>query len=80
MGKRLDCRDLQIECGYSACGLTAEEAVQRIGEHVQSVHAKESFSKEFYQKAMDALHEQRCLQEMSPDEALCQACTGVCSC
>jgi predicted small metal-binding protein len=80
MGKRLDCIDLQVECGYSVCGLTAEEAVQRIGEHIQSVHARESFSKEFYQKAIGALRDQRCEQEMSPDEDLCEACSGVCLC
>jgi predicted small metal-binding protein len=80
MGKRLDCKDLQIECGYSSCGLTAEEAVQKIGEHIQAGHGTKGFSKEFYQKAIGALREQRCEQEMPPDEVLCEACSGVCLC
>jgi predicted small metal-binding protein len=80
MGKRLDCKDLQIDCGYSACSLTAEETIQKVGEHIQAGHAREGFSKEFYRKAIGALREQRCEQEISLDEFLCEACSGVCLC
>jgi predicted small metal-binding protein len=80
MGKRLDCKDLQIECGYSACGITAGEAILKIGKHIQAGHARGGFSKELYRKAVGALREQRCEQEMSPDEVLCEACSGVCLC
>ncbi len=80
MGKRLDCKDLQIECGYSACGITAGEAIQKIGKHIQKGHARGGFSKELYRKAVGALREQRCEQEISPHEVLCEACSGVCLC
>jgi predicted small metal-binding protein len=80
MGKKLDCKDLQVECGYSACGLTAEETLQKIGEHIQAGHARRGFSKDFYQKAIAALSDERCEQEKSEDEILCEACYGTCLC
>jgi predicted small metal-binding protein len=80
MGKGLDCKDLQTGCSYSTCGLNAEEAVQKIGEHIQTGHPRKGFSKELYQKAIGALRDQRCEQEMTPDEALCEICSGVCLC
>ncbi len=62
MGKRLDCEDI-IKCGYSVCAETEQEAAQKIGEHIQTVHAVKGFSKEFYQKALTAIREERCDKE-----------------
>ena len=36
MGKRLDSRDIGIECDYRTCSPTQEEAIRRVGEHIQT--------------------------------------------
>ena len=79
MGKRLECRDI-AGCDYSVCTLTTEEAIQKVGEHIRTVHEMKGFSKEFYQKAQQAIREAKCSQEMSNEELLCEACDGVCLC
>ena len=79
MGKRLDCKEL-AQCDYSVCALTREEAIQKVGEHTQTVHGMRGFSKEFYQKAQESISEARCAQEMSFEELLCEACDTVCLC
>lgn len=79
MGKKLECKDM-AGCDYSVCTLTTEEAIQKVGAHVQTVHEMRGFSKEFYQKAQQAIREAKCSEEMSDEELLCEACDGVCSC
>ncbi len=59
MGKRLDCENM-TKCGYSACAQTEQEVIQKVGEHIQAAHALKGFSKEFYQKALTAIHEEKC--------------------
>jgi predicted small metal-binding protein len=60
MEKRLDCRDIGIECDYRTCSPTQEEAIRRVGEHIQTLHGMGRFSKEFYQKARSAIQEGSC--------------------
>ena len=79
MGKRLECRDI-AECNYSVCALTREEAIQKVGEHIQAVHGMRGFSREFYQKAQESIREAKCPQEMSFEDLLCEACDTVCVC
>ncbi len=59
MGKRLDCENM-TKCGYSVCVPTEQEVIQKVGEHIQAAHALKEFSKEFYQKALTAIHEEKC--------------------
>ncbi len=80
MDKRLDCRDIGGDCDYSACSSTEQEAIRRVGEHVQKVHTMKGFSKEFYEKARAAIREGTCESELSPDKLLCRECSGVCLC
>ncbi len=59
MGKRLDCEEL-MKCDYSVCAQTEREAARKIGEHIQAVHGVKGFSKEFYQRALAAIREEKC--------------------
>ena len=43
IGKRLDCKDFWTECDYAVCGRTEEEVLQKVGEHIQAVHAMKGF-------------------------------------
>ena len=77
MGKRLDCEDM-IQCGYSVCAQTEQEVAQKIGEHIQAVHPLKGFSKEFYQKAIAAIREEKCDTEKMPEKILCEVYGGEC--
>ena len=80
MEKKLDFRELGLECSHSICARTEDDVIQKAGEHIQNVHAMRGFSKDFYQKVRAAIHEGSCEGEKSHDELLCEACSGVCSC
>jgi len=80
MDKRLDCRDIGLACDYSVCARTDEEAIRKIGEHIQGVHAMKGFSREFYDKALGSIHEGDCGREESFGGLLCEACSGTCLC
>ena len=67
-------------CDYAACAQTERGVIQNVGEHIQTIHALKGFSKEFYQKALSAIHEERCETEKTPEEILSEACYGVCVC
>ncbi len=60
MDKELYCRDVGLECEFSACGNTEEEALSKLGQHVLAVHGVKGFSKEFYDKARSAIRERSC--------------------
>ncbi len=78
MEKKLDCKDIGLrQCDYTAYAPNAEEAVRKLGEHMQATHALRGFSKDFYQKAMKAVHDSA--QGISGEE-LCDACSGACTC
>lgn len=76
MEKRLDCRDTGLNCIYSAYAQTEDEVIQRATEHIRAVHGGKAFSEEFYDKALASIRE----RETSPDEFLCEACSGTCMC
>ena len=80
MDKQLDCRDMGWECSVSVCADTREAAIQKMGQHIQSMHAMKGFSKDFYSKAFSAIHDGECRSGDSPDTMLCDACFGSCTC
>jgi predicted small metal-binding protein len=80
MGKSIACKDFGPPCDYAVCARTEEEVLQKIGDHIQNVHAMRGFSRDFYQKALATIHEEKCEQEMSREELLCEACSEVCLC
>ncbi len=79
MDKRLDGADIGLDCGFATCGTTENEVIQKVGDHIQTFHPTEGFSKEFYDQTLSAIHEGSCDKE-SPDELLCEACSGSCTC
>jgi predicted small metal-binding protein len=80
MEKKIDFRELGLECSHSICARTEDEVVQKAGEHIQTVHAMRGFSKDFYPKVRAAIHEGICEGESSNDEMLNESCYEMCSC
>lgn len=76
MDKKLDLRQIGLDCSYSVCGRTEQEVMQKAGEHIQAVHAMKGFSKDFYEQVKAAIHEGTCQGETSNEEMLCEACSG----
>jgi len=72
MEKRLDCRDIGVDCDYRACTPTQEEAIRKVGEHIQVFHGMNEFSKEFYEKARAAIHEGSCELPEDCPRGVCQ--------
>ena len=58
--KELYCKDIGMKCDFLACGMTDEEALSKLGQHVLATHGIEGFSKEFYNKARSAIREGYC--------------------
>jgi len=78
MDKRLYCRDVGLDCEFSACGNTDEEALNKLGQHVLAIHGVKGFSKEFYNKARSAVREGSC-DKGDTEETIsedCSACGG----
>ncbi len=80
MDKMLDSRDMGFDCGFIACGQTEGDVIQKFANHVQAFHMMEGFSEEFCDRILPSVHEGICEMESSPDELLCQACFGTCTC
>lgn len=81
MEKRLDCRDIGLNCLYSVYARTEDEVMQRATEHIRAVHGGKRFSEEFYDKVLASIRERVAHErEMSPDEFLYEACSGTCTC
>ena len=72
MEKRLDCRDIGMDCDYRTCSPTEEEAIRRVGEHIQRFHGMGRFSKEFYQTARSVIHEGNCEKPEDCSGGLCK--------
>jgi predicted small metal-binding protein len=72
MEKRLDCRDIGIDCDYRVCTPTQEEAICKVGEHIQNFHGMKQFSKEFYKKASAVIHEGSCALPKDCSGGVCQ--------
>ena len=60
MDKRLDCRDIGVDCDYRVCTPTQKEAIRKAGEHIQIFHGMKQFSKEFYERARAVIQEGSC--------------------
>lgn len=80
MDKKLSCEDMGWNCTYTVCASTGEEAIQKMGEHIQAAHAMKGFSKDFYNRALSSLREGSCESESLNADALCEDCFGTCVC
>ncbi len=80
MDKKLNCRDFGSNCDYSVCASSEREVLQKVGEHIQTIHAMGGFSRDFYRKALAAIHDGSCSEEESSGQSLCDACSEVCMC
>ena len=60
MDKKMTCKDIGLDCEYAVCARTEEEVLRKVGEHTQSIHGIEGFSKEFYDKAKAAVRDAHC--------------------
>ena len=60
MEKRLDCKDVGLDCDYMVCTLSGEEVIRTMGGHMQVFHGMKQFSKGFYKKAGAAIREGIC--------------------
>ena len=60
MERRLDCGDIGMDCDFRVCTSSDEEALRKVGEHIQAFHGMRGFSKEFYERARTAIHEESC--------------------
>ncbi len=72
MDKTLDCRDIGIDCDYRGCAPAQEEALLRVGEHIQNFHGMNRFSKEFYKKALGVIREGSCASPKDCSEGACR--------
>ena len=75
MEKELYCRDVGLDCEFSACGKTEEEALNKLGQHVLAIHGVKGFSKEFYNKARSAIREGFC-NEGDAEEMISEDCSA----
>lgn len=61
MEKRLDCKDVGVDCDFVACGKTEEEVFQKAAEHARTGHGMNEIPKELYDKVRSAIREgERC--------------------
>ena len=78
--KENQCRDIGMDCNSMVCGKTGEEALNKLGQHVLTIHGIEGFLKEFYNKARSAIRNETCdhkeFEEMISEE--CSACYASC--
>ena len=70
MDKKVDCRDLGLECSLTVCAQNEEDLVKQMEEHARSVHGMKGFSKEFYEKLRASTYDGSCESE----EELCDMC------
>jgi predicted small metal-binding protein len=72
MEKRLDCRDIGMDCDFVACASTDEKAIRTAGEHIQNFHGIKGFSKDFYKKARAAVHKGTCESPKACSGGVCK--------
>jgi predicted small metal-binding protein len=60
MDKKIQCKDIGLECNSMICGRTEEEVLTQAGQHILSIHGIGGSSKEFYNKARSAIREGDC--------------------
>ena len=70
MDKKIDCRDLGLECSLTVCAQNEEDLVKQMEDHARSVHGMKGFSKEFYEKLRASTYDGYCESE----EELCDMC------
>ena len=61
MEKRLRCRDVGADCGYTTCEKTEEEVFKKATEHARTAHQMSEIPKDLYDKARSAIRDvERC--------------------
>ena len=87
--KEIYCRDIGMDCDLMVCGKTEVEVLNKLGQHVLTIHGIEGFSKEFYNKARSTIRNGTChhkdAEEMISEEysvsyASCFDWTDECCC
>jgi len=76
MDKKIQCKDIGLDCDSMICARTEEEVLTQAGQHVLNMHGIEGFSREFYNKARSAIREGYCEHGETKDTSLedCSAC------
>ncbi len=72
MERRLECKDIGIDCDYVVCTPTQEEAIRDVGEHIQRFHGMEHFSKGFYERARSVIREASCTRPEDCSGGVCR--------
>lgn len=60
MAKVLRCRDVGVDCDWSACGETEEEVLAKGAEHARKAHGITEISPEMAEKAKAAIKDEPC--------------------
>lgn len=61
MEKRLSCRDVGVDCDFTACGKTEDEVMQKAADHARTHHDMSEISKELQDKVRSAIRDvERC--------------------
>jgi predicted small metal-binding protein len=55
MGKVIDCKDVGVECDFTAHGETEEEVIQKCAEHAQSDHGMKELPQGMVEKVRAAI-------------------------
>ena len=66
MAKALHCRDMGVDCGYTAKGETESEVLQNAAQHAKEAHGMATMDDKTVGKARSAIHE------------VSSACSGCC--
>ena len=69
MQQVLHCADTGLYCDFVICGQTRDEVLDNTGDHMKGFHKKE-FSKDLYEKARNAIHEENCEKEIQTGRIL----------
>lgn len=57
--KTITCRDVGVDCDFTASGETEEEVMRKCSEHARSAHGMSEISPDLAQKVKAAIRDQR---------------------
>ncbi len=55
MEKKLTCRDVGMDCDFSACGKTEAEIFEKAKVHAKEAHGMSEIPKDLYERARSAI-------------------------
>ena len=58
MAKAFHCRDVGVECGFTAKGGTEQEVMAEAEQHAKSVHGMACMPTDMKQKVQEAIHDE----------------------